>query len=56
MTTEKSIRRLTVEEQMVDRRNLAVPSPIFRDTDPISSTMIVSEGERERRAQVKVTL
>lgn len=35
VTTEKSMRRLTAEEQTDVRRNLAVPSPILRETDPI---------------------
>lgn len=35
VTIEKSIRRLMAEEKSVDRLNLAVPSPIFSDTDPI---------------------
>lgn len=42
MTTEKSMRMLTAEEQTDVRRNLAVPSPILSETDPIlvsSSTM-----------------
>lgn len=35
VTTEKSMRRFTAEEQTDVRRNLAVPSPILRETDPI---------------------
>lgn len=35
MRTEKSIRMFTAEEHRVALLNLAVPSPIFRDTDPI---------------------
>lgn len=33
--TEKSMRMLTAEEQIDARLNLAVPSPIFRETEPI---------------------
>ena len=33
--TEKSMRRLTAEEQSVALLNLAVPSPIFSETEPI---------------------
>lgn len=34
--TEKSMRMFTADEQKLALLNLAVPSPIFRDTDPIS--------------------
>lgn len=33
--TENSINPLTADVQIVALLNLAVPSPIFRDTDPI---------------------
>jgi len=33
--TEKIIRMLTAEEHSVALWNLAVPSPIFRETEPI---------------------
>lgn len=33
--TEKIMRMLTAEEHSVALWNLAVPSPIFRETDPI---------------------
>ena len=35
MRTEKSMRMLSAEEHRVALLNLAVPSPIFRDTEPI---------------------
>lgn len=48
------MRRFTAEEQIDVRRNLAVPSPIFKDTDPIFNA--VRERRRRRRAQVKVSI
>lgn len=36
--TEKSMRRLTADEHSVALLNLAVPSPIFRETEPIANS------------------
>ncbi|KAF2572022.1 hypothetical protein F2Q70_00000200, partial [Brassica cretica] len=49
VTTEKSMRRFTAEEQTDVRRNLAVPSPILRETDPILARFLtlVESGEKE---------
>jgi|APAra0007618328_1042625.scaffolds.fasta_scaffold16000_3 hypothetical protein len=44
------MRRFTADEQIDVRRNLAVPSPIFKDTDPIFNAV----KERRSRAQAKV--
>lgn len=43
MRTEKSMRRFTAEEQSVALLNLAVPSPIFSETEPI---FLLSASER----------
>lgn len=42
VTTEKSMRMLRAEEQRVALLNLAVPSPIFRETEPIFASTSTS--------------
>ncbi|EXB93217.1 Uncharacterized protein L484_024556 [Morus notabilis] len=42
VTTEASIRMLTAEDHSVALLNLAVPSPIFRETEPIFFLLLVS--------------
>lgn len=42
--TEKSMRMFTADEQKLALLNLAVPSPIFRDTDPISVSSFYRES------------
>lgn len=42
--TEKIMRMLTAEEHSVALWNLAVPSPIFRETEPIS---VLSDREKD---------
>ena len=44
VSTEKSIRMFTADEQKLALLNLAVPSPIFSDTDPI----LASSSQKER--------
>lgn len=39
--TETSMRMLSAEEQRVALLNLAVPSPIFRETDPIEAQLLL---------------
>lgn len=46
--TEKSMRMFTADEQKLALLNLAVPSPIFRDTDPISVSSFHRESVWER--------
>lgn len=42
MRTENSINPFTADEQIVALLNLAVPSPIFSETDPIIKVLISS--------------
>lgn len=53
--TEKSMRMLTAEEQSVALLNLAVPSPIFSETEPILALLSLSLPlcylEREKRVK-----
>ena len=46
--TENIMRMLTAEEHSVALWNLAVPSPIFRETEPI---LVLSQRERERERE-----
>lgn len=48
VTTEKSIRKSMADEQMDDRLNLAVPSLLFSDMDPIilHSILVVSRSAK----------
>lgn len=57
MRTEKSMRRFTAEEQSVALLNLAVPSPILSETEPIfapPATLQVREGEERESGVIKL--
>lgn len=51
--TEKSISRLTAEEHTDALLNLAVPSPIFNETEPIFPHEREKSVERDCKAEVK---
>ena len=53
VTTEKSMRMFTADEQKLALLNLAVPSPIFSETDPILPSSSQREREREREKLCK---
>lgn len=47
--TENSINRFTAEEQNDAPLNLAVPSPIFKETEPILAAFLRREEKRRKR-------
>lgn len=52
--TESNMRILTADEHSVALLNLAVPSPIFRETEPILVLLLLQWQLRDKRGRGRV--